>query len=110
MVFQESLTLYDHEGLKLMWMVDISEEENPVSVSTFGVPTEGFDLDAGRFGPHQPHEDLDATDDLIYAAWFSGGLRVVSIADPYRPVEVGIISRARLVVSQVSLAPSLTIT
>jgi len=88
-VFQESLRPYNAEGLKLMWMVDVTEEENPVSVSTYSVPTEGFDLDRGRFGPHQPHEDLHATDDLIYAAWFSGGLRVVNIADPYRPVEVG---------------------
>ena len=89
MVFQESLTLFDRKGLKLMWMVDTSNEKNPVSVSTFGVSTEGFDLNAGRFGPHQPHEDLNATDDLIYASWFSGGLRVISIADPYRPIEVG---------------------
>jgi len=88
-VFQESLRPYNAEGLKLMWMVDVTDEENPVSVSTYSVPTEGFDLDRGRFGPHQPHEDLKATDDLIYAAWFSGGLRVVSIANPFRPVEVG---------------------
>ncbi|MCW3989968.1 MAG: hypothetical protein NWE88_07845 [Candidatus Bathyarchaeota archaeon] len=88
-VFQESLAPYNKEGLKLMWMVDITDEENPVSVSTFSVPTEGFDLENGRLGPHQPHEDLNATDDLIYAAWFNGGLRVVSIADPFRPVEVG---------------------
>ena len=88
-VFQESLRQYNAEGLKLMWMVDVTDEDNPVSVSTYRVPTEGFDLDRGRFGPHQPHEDLQVTDDLIYAAWFSGGLRVVSIADPFRPVEVG---------------------
>ena len=88
-VFQESLRLFNQEGLKLMWMVDITEEDNPVSVSTFGVPTKGFDLEAGRFGPHQPHEGLNATDDLIFASWFSGGLRVVSIEDPFRPVEVG---------------------
>jgi hypothetical protein len=88
-VFQESLAPYNKEGLKLMWMMDISEEENPITVSTFSVPTEGFDLDNGRLGPHQPHEDLKVTDDLIYASWFNAGLRVVSIADPFRPVEVG---------------------
>ena len=88
-VFQESLAPYNMEKLKLMWMVDISDEENPVSVSTFMVPKKGFELDRGRFGPHQPHEDLKVKDDLIYAAWFSGGLRVISIGNPYRPVEVG---------------------
>jgi hypothetical protein len=88
-VFQESLLPYNQEGLKLMWIVDISEEENPVSVSTFMVPTKGYELNKGRFGPHQPHEDLNASDDLIYAAWFSGGLRIINIANPYRPSEVG---------------------
>jgi hypothetical protein len=88
-VFQESLAPYDMEGLKMMWMVDITDEANPVSVATYRVPTEGFNLTQGRFGPHQPHEDLQVKDDLIYAAWFSGGLRIISIADPYRPCEVG---------------------
>jgi hypothetical protein len=88
-VFQESLRPYSMEGRKLMWMVDITAEENPVPVSTFQVPVEGFSATEGRFGPHQPHEDLSLKDDLVYAAWFGGGLRVVSVADPYRPEEIG---------------------
>jgi hypothetical protein len=88
-VFQESLRPYSMEGRKLMWMVDITAEENPVPVSTFQVPVEGSSATEGRFGPHQPHEDLSFKDDLIYASWFGGGLRVVSVADPYRPEEVG---------------------
>ena len=27
-------------------------------------------------------------DNLVYAAWFSGGLRVINISNPYRPEEV----------------------
>jgi hypothetical protein len=29
------------------------------------------------------------TDTLIYATWFSGGLRIVDVADPSAPQEVG---------------------
>jgi hypothetical protein len=40
----------------------------------------------GRFGAHQFREKIDTT--LVYATWFSGGLRVVDIADPFKPREV----------------------
>ncbi len=41
----------------------------------------------GRFGAHQYREKLDGT--LVYLTWFSGGLRIVDVADPLLPVEVG---------------------
>jgi hypothetical protein len=40
----------------------------------------------GRFGAHQPAEHMEDT--LVYASWFSGGLRVIDIADPALPVEI----------------------
>ena len=89
MLFQESLAPYNLEGKKLMWMVDITFEENPVPVSTFQVPVDGFKLELDRFGPHQPHEDTYPVNNLIYAAWFGGGLRVIDVSDPYQPVERG---------------------
>jgi len=88
-VFQESTAPYSLEGRKLMWMIDITSETNPVPVATFQVPVEGFNVTEGRFGPHQPYEDVHVRGDLIYAAWFSAGLRVIDIANPYRPEEVG---------------------
>lgn len=88
-VFQESLAPYNQEGRKLMWMVDVTYEENPVPVATYQVPTEGFNLKQDRFGPHQPHEDVHLTNNLIYAAWFGGGLRVIDVSNPYKPTEVG---------------------
>jgi len=88
-VFQESTAPYHLEGRKLMWVVDVTAETNPVPVATFQVPEEDFSETRGRFGPHQPHEDVNVADDLIYAAWFSAGLRIIDIADPYRPEEVG---------------------
>ena len=41
----------------------------------------------GRFGAHQFAEFM--TDSLLYCAWFAGGLRVVDVADPAAPREVG---------------------
>jgi hypothetical protein len=41
----------------------------------------------GRFGAHQFQEHMN--DSLVYCTWFSGGLRIVDVADPLAPREVG---------------------
>jgi len=75
-----------HAGL---WLFDVTDVENMHPLSTFHVS----ELDSpwsraeGRFGIHQFQEHID--DNLVYCAWFSGGLRIVDIADPTLPVEVG---------------------
>jgi len=40
-----------------------------------------------RFGAHQFHERMTGT--LVHAVWFSAGLRIVDVADPAAPREVG---------------------
>ena len=67
-----------------MWMVDITDETQP-----------GADLDvqSGRkpisiapghqYGAHQPAEQV--YDNKMFVTWFSGGLRVVDISNPYLP-------------------------
>jgi len=70
-----------------MWMVDVTSETNPVPVSTFQVTPSEFQKKGGRFGAHQPNERI--FNHLTFLSWFSGGLRVVDIANPYRPEEVG---------------------
>jgi len=42
---------------------------------------------ARRFGAHQFQEHMNDT--LLYCAWFAGGLRIVDVADPHSPQEVG---------------------
>ena len=52
---------------------------------------EGLDADGGPQAPmtgcHQPSERFRGT--VLPFAWFAQGLRLIDIADPYRPVEVG---------------------
>ena len=86
---QESLAPPAKEGKKLMWIIDITAEENPVPVATFDVPIDDPSKIDDRFGPHQPHEDVHLKDNLVYVSWFGGGLRVVDVSDPYQPREVG---------------------
>ncbi len=51
------------------------------------VPESAVENRAGRFGCHQPQEQV--YDTILAITWFSGGLRLVNIANPYRPEEVG---------------------
>ncbi|MGA3298053.1 MAG: hypothetical protein ABSD41_11460 [Candidatus Bathyarchaeia archaeon] len=80
----------DPPNEKLMWVVDITNEKNPVSVSTYSVPeSENPKEENAKFGPHQPYEDTQLKNDLVYATWFSAGLRIISVENPFRPTEVG---------------------
>lgn len=71
------------------WIYDITDETNPLAIATFQVP--GLDPDGApqppMMGCHQPSERLDGT--IVPFAWFAQGLRLVDIADPFAPREVG---------------------
>jgi hypothetical protein len=93
LVFDEDVSDECEDPQASMWLYDISDERDPRLASSFHVAEAGeygsCDGAKGkRFGAHQPHEHVGA-DDLVYAAWFAGGLRIVDISDPYRPREVG---------------------
>ena len=87
-VFDEE---HDHVPGRLhagMWLFDVGDPANIKPISMFHVS----ELDSpwsrvGRFGAHQPAERM--IDSLVYASWFSGGLRIIDIADPTQPKEVG---------------------
>ena len=76
----------------LMLLVDVTEEDKPLPISTFQVPEEPGDFcNRGvRFGPHSPHDAYHPGFDkrLVVLAYFNGGIRVVDIRDPFRPTEV----------------------
>jgi hypothetical protein len=66
----------DPAAIKPLGLFEVSEIDSP------------FARKAGmRFGAHQFHEAMTGT--LIHAVWFSGGLRIIDVADPAAPREVG---------------------
>ncbi|MFQ5693513.1 MAG: LVIVD repeat-containing protein, partial [Nitrospinota bacterium] len=72
-----------------VWMVDVTDETNPVPVSTWRVPHEApFESNRERFGAHQPQEQMYG-EDVLAVTWFAGGVRFLDISDPYRMEEVG---------------------
>jgi hypothetical protein len=91
LVFDEDISGGCRRPTPFMWVLDITHEQTPVPVANFQPPaTEGdARCEPGkRLGAHQPHEFV-GRDNLVYAAWFSRGLRVIDISNPYLPTEVG---------------------
>jgi hypothetical protein len=66
----------DPSTIKPLAQFHVSELDSPFSRTP-----------GARFGAHQFAERSEGT--LVYAAWFSGGLRIVDVADPLQPKEVG---------------------
>ena len=73
-----------------LWVFDVSELAAMKPLAIFEVS----ELDSpwsratpGRFGAHQFQEHVQGT--LAYCTWFSGGLRIVDVADPTAPEEIG---------------------
>lgn len=88
----ESVKNECQEGEKRVWLIDIREERNPVTISMFPVPQGDFCKRGLRFGPHNVHENRPGSfqsENLIFVTYYNAGLRIVDIRNPYRPEEVG---------------------
>jgi len=75
-----------------LWTFDITDPAKIQPLAIFQVS----ELDSpwsraapGRFGAHQFQEHMKGGDTLVYCAWFAGGLRIVDVAQPHSPAEVG---------------------
>ena len=66
----------DPGDIKPLGQFQVSELDSPFSRSP-----------GARFGAHQFCERMTGT--LVYAVWFGGGLRIIDVADPLAPREVG---------------------
>lgn len=73
-----------------LWVFDVSDFKNIKPQSSFylgELESPWSQVWGGRFGAHQFQEHMEDT--LVYCTWFTGGLRVIDIGDPFRPNEVG---------------------
>ena len=76
-----------HANLRVFDVTDISDMK-PLSIFQVSEADSPWSQTTGtRFGAHQFQEHM--RDTLVYCTWFSGGLRIVDIADPSSPREVG---------------------
>lgn len=78
---------------KSVWLIDCSVEDKLIPLSTLPMaPHETFAPRAGKFGPHNVHENDPTptslrTEDTVYAGFMNAGVRVFDVSDPFRPVE-----------------------
>ncbi len=81
------------ENRHLGFLVDITEESKPFSVSNFQVPESSgnFCDRGGRFGPHATNESFSPIyyKKIVFISYFNAGVRAVDIRDPFHPKEVG---------------------
>ena len=81
----DHVTGHLHAGL---WVFDVADRSRIRAISMYHVPeTASPYAQKGRFGMHQFQEHLEDT--RLFCAWFSGGLRVIDVKDPYEPKETG---------------------
>jgi hypothetical protein len=66
----------DYSNVKPLAIFDVSELDSPFARTP-----------GARFGAHQFHERMDGM--LVHAVWFGAGLRIIDMADPSAPREVG---------------------
>ncbi len=92
-VADEAVLDHEEDGRKHTWIFDIREPANPVSISTFPIPSEAdYVAKGGHFGPHNLHENRPGSfvsETLIFATWQNAGIRAFDITDPSHPRETG---------------------
>jgi hypothetical protein len=80
------------DQVKYIWVLDVREPTNPVTISTFPTPSEeDYCAKGGHFGPHNLHENRPGSfqsSELIFATYQNAGVRVFNIKNPFRPEEV----------------------
>ena len=79
---------------KLVWVVDVQDETNPVPIATFPIPpVDEFKGRGGRYGAHNLHENRPVASNLVsekivFGTFFNGGVRAYDVSNPFRPEEV----------------------
>ena len=79
---------------KLVWIVDVRDETNPVPIATCPLPPiDEFKGGGGRYGAHNLHENRPApgawiSETIVVGTFFNGGVRAFDVSDPFQPKEV----------------------
>ena len=93
MIVNEQIQNVCNEARQMVFVVDISDETRPFTVSNFNVPElpGGFCARGGRFGAHASNENMPPmyAKRVVFVTWFNAGLRALDIRDPYTPREIG---------------------
>jgi hypothetical protein len=80
------------EQQKYIWLMDVREKSNPVSISTLPLPAESnYVAKGGAHGPHnlwenRPDGFTSAT--TLFATFQSAGVRVYDTSNPFQPTEL----------------------
>jgi len=91
-VSEESTQDFAADFPKLIWLLDIHNESNPVTIGTAPLPENVNELCSrgGWFGAHNIHENIPLPTsailrNTIVGSFFNGGVRVYRFRDPLRP-------------------------
>ncbi|MEE8517774.1 MAG: hypothetical protein V3S98_01450, partial [Dehalococcoidia bacterium] len=93
-VTDESVQEHAADWPKLSWVMDMSDETNPIPISTLPLPdVEEYKKRPGRFGAHNLHENQPvatsfSSEQLVFGSYFNAGVRVHDISNPFRPEEI----------------------
>lgn len=93
-VTDESVRPEGEDWPKLVWVMDISTETNPIILSTLPLPPqEELAKRPGRYGAHNVHENQPletsfVSDQIIFGTYFNAGLRIHDISNPFQPKEI----------------------
>ena len=92
-VADEAVADAEGDGRKHVWVFDIREPANPVSIATFPTPDDAdYAAKGAHFGPHNLHENRQGSfvsSSVIFATWQNAGVRAFDISNPYQPREIG---------------------
>ncbi|MGE5243961.1 MAG: LVIVD repeat-containing protein [Betaproteobacteria bacterium] len=89
----------DHHGVGAPWgwarIIDVTDERYPLQVSTIKLEANErrfasrTDRDRAIYGSHYLGVDDPNNTSLVFFTWYSSGLRVWDVRDPYAPKEIG---------------------
>lgn len=93
LLVDESVVDHAADGVRRIWLVDVSDPRTPTVLAAVPEPGEhDFAGAGGVFGPHNLHENRPGTwqsDQIVFATYQNAGVRAYDVSDPLAPREVG---------------------